>query len=72
MTTTVKETVAPHLKTVKATVMPRLTTVGASVLPHVAGAVTTLDNMACGGLDHLKVVNCKVIKTRQNALGIVS
>ena len=32
-----------------------LTTVKESVMPRVAGAVDTLDSMACGGLDQLKV-----------------
>jgi hypothetical protein len=52
-----KEAVMPltskHLSSVKESVL--VTSVKDSVLPHVAGAVHTLDNMACGGLDHLKV-----------------
>jgi hypothetical protein len=51
-----KEAVMPltskHLTSVKESVI--VTSVKDSVLPHVAGAVHTLDNMACGGLDHLK------------------
>ena len=56
---TVKDAVMPltskHLATVKETVMPHLTSVKDSVMPHVTGAVETLDRMACGGIDHLKV-----------------
>jgi len=52
----VKEAVLPlttkHLTSMKESVL--LTSVKDRVLPHVAGAVHTLDNMACGGIDQLK------------------